>query len=238
MNNDGNGNLSGYAWSSNAGWINFNPSDSQVTIDPATGEFDGYAWAENVGWIHFSNSGANDYGVLTSWRGSSGGGDNDIFLPIIFKSFAIGPDLVIDKLTTSSGSVSITIRNAGNKATDNPFWVDVYFNPNAGPPGVNQPWDTIASHGSFWGVTATLNPGQSLTLITGGKHYAGGSSSFPSGATVYGYADSVNFATTTGNVPESNEANNQFGPVISSDGKAGAIGPFDGSTLMVGLPER
>jgi hypothetical protein len=82
VNNDGSGNLSGYAWSTNAGWINFNPSHNQVTIDPATSEFDGYAWAENVGWIHFSNSGANAYGVLTSWRGSGG----DIFLPVIFKN--------------------------------------------------------------------------------------------------------------------------------------------------------
>ncbi len=71
VNNDGSGNLSGYAWGANVGWINFNPTHSQVTIDPATGEFDGYAWAENVGWIHFKNTGANAYGLLTSWRGSS-----------------------------------------------------------------------------------------------------------------------------------------------------------------------
>ncbi len=47
------GNLAGYAWGENTGWINFNPSqgpgvtvtDSQVT---------GYAWGENVGWINLS----------------------------------------------------------------------------------------------------------------------------------------------------------------------------------------
>jgi hypothetical protein len=83
VNNDGSGHLSGYAWGANVGWINFQPTHSQVTINPATGAFDGYAWAENVGWIHFSNGGANAYGVVTSWRGSSG----DIFLPIIFKAF-------------------------------------------------------------------------------------------------------------------------------------------------------
>ncbi|NJN98856.1 MAG: hypothetical protein HC875_34565 [Anaerolineales bacterium] len=73
VNNDGSGNLSGYAWGTNVGWINFNPTHSQVKIDPATGAFDGYAWAENVGWIHFSHSGTNAYGLLTTWRGSSGG---------------------------------------------------------------------------------------------------------------------------------------------------------------------
>jgi hypothetical protein len=87
VNNDGAGNLEGYAWSASAGWINFNPSHGDgVTIDPDTGAFDGYAWAENVGWIHFSNSGANAYSVLADWRGSSGSGSGDIYLPLVTKN--------------------------------------------------------------------------------------------------------------------------------------------------------
>ena len=38
------------------GWVNFNPTHSQVTIDTSTLKFDGYAWAENVGYIHFQNA--------------------------------------------------------------------------------------------------------------------------------------------------------------------------------------
>ena len=49
------GALSGYAWSENVRWINFNPAHSQVTMDTKTLKFDGYAWAENIGWIHFQN---------------------------------------------------------------------------------------------------------------------------------------------------------------------------------------
>jgi hypothetical protein len=56
VNNDGSGNLSGYGWSETAGWINFNSSHSQVTINANSGDFDGYAWAENLGWIHFNNT--------------------------------------------------------------------------------------------------------------------------------------------------------------------------------------
>jgi len=56
VNNDGSGNLSGYAWSTSAGWINFNPQDNQVIIDADTGDFNGYAWSENIGWIHFQNT--------------------------------------------------------------------------------------------------------------------------------------------------------------------------------------
>lgn len=79
VNNDGAGYLSGYAWGTNIGWINFNPTHSQVTIDPASGSFDGYAWEENVGWIHFKST-APAYNVLTGWRGSS-----NLYLPLILK---------------------------------------------------------------------------------------------------------------------------------------------------------
>ncbi len=50
--------LSGYAWSSNIGWISFNgdgPSSKyQVTYDPGnSGLLNGYAWSSNIGWISF-----------------------------------------------------------------------------------------------------------------------------------------------------------------------------------------
>jgi hypothetical protein len=48
--------LSGYAWSSNAGWIQFNTSCGGVTLDSATGNFSGYAWAENIGWINLNST--------------------------------------------------------------------------------------------------------------------------------------------------------------------------------------
>jgi len=82
VNNDGSGNLSGYAWGTHVGWIDFNPGDSQVTIDAATGAFDGYAWAENVGWIHFRHAGPDGYGVVTDWR------HYVYYLPVILKGAA------------------------------------------------------------------------------------------------------------------------------------------------------
>jgi hypothetical protein len=59
--------LSGWAWSSNIGWISFNSTDAGtgnngvgtspnpyvVTVDPSTGAMDGYAWSSNIGWISF-----------------------------------------------------------------------------------------------------------------------------------------------------------------------------------------
>jgi len=59
------GNLSGYAWGENVGWINFKPTGAGVKIDPLTGVFSGKAWGENIGWINFSPNGK---GIKTSWR--------------------------------------------------------------------------------------------------------------------------------------------------------------------------
>ena len=61
-----------WAWSTNAGWINFNPPNGGVTVYPD--HLEGYAWGENVGWIKmgthtgggehtYGNTSAADYGV-------------------------------------------------------------------------------------------------------------------------------------------------------------------------------
>lgn len=66
VSNDGNGNLSGYAWSESVGYIDF----SNVTIE--SNEFNGYAYNDNTGWISFNclNTGTCedvDYKVSTTW---------------------------------------------------------------------------------------------------------------------------------------------------------------------------
>lgn len=57
------GELSGYAWNDNIGWISFNcdntstcaTSQYQVNID-VNSDFDGYAWNDIVGWVSFNCS--------------------------------------------------------------------------------------------------------------------------------------------------------------------------------------
>ena len=64
--------LSGFAWSSNIGWISFNcldggaaacvVSDYKVFYNdtpPNVGRLDGYAWSSNIGWIRFTDFGFN-----------------------------------------------------------------------------------------------------------------------------------------------------------------------------------
>jgi len=93
VSNDGNGNLSGWAWSEGIGWISFdchNPETGgtapdysciqslyQVKID-GSGNFSGWAWNDVIGWFSFNcnnsgigdtcaSGGGYDYKVKTSW---------------------------------------------------------------------------------------------------------------------------------------------------------------------------
>lgn len=56
------GTLSGWAWSSNIGWLSFNSADTgagggpySVSVD-GNGYFSGYAWSPNIGWISFNQA--------------------------------------------------------------------------------------------------------------------------------------------------------------------------------------
>jgi hypothetical protein len=141
------------------------------------------------------------------------------YLPLIQSNNRSGPDLVVDSLVATSTGVTVTVKNQGNTAVTDAFWVDVYFDP-VQVPALNMPWPTIADYGQVWGVTADLPPGASLTLTSGGSYFVPEHSSplpLPGGAVVYGLVDSVNFGTDYGNVREQNEANNLSAAVISVD---------------------
>ena len=84
--------------------------------------------------------------------------------------------------------------------------------------------ENISEYGAHWGVTKELYPGDTLTLTVGGAYFAKSSSTFPSGSSVYAYLDSINYATTYGNVRESNETNNVFGPILSTAGAGDPAG--------------
>jgi hypothetical protein len=52
-----------WAWSENAGWVNFRPDHGGVTVHDTY--LSGYAWAENIGWVKLG-SGTGPYGNTTS----------------------------------------------------------------------------------------------------------------------------------------------------------------------------
>ncbi len=84
---DASGNLSGWAWNDNIGWISFcgglNTSacpgsiNYDVAVD-SSGNFQGWAWNDKVGWISFNcdnpgsgNCSVNPYLVNTAWESTS-----------------------------------------------------------------------------------------------------------------------------------------------------------------------
>ncbi len=71
-----------WAWSTNAGWINFRPAHGGVTV--YDDHLEGYAWGENIGWIRlgsydgggshtYANDAANTYGVNNDGCGNLSG---------------------------------------------------------------------------------------------------------------------------------------------------------------------
>ena len=55
--------LVGHAWGENIGWINLSPAHGGVTNDGA-GNLAGYAWGENSGWISFSCANTGSCGTV------------------------------------------------------------------------------------------------------------------------------------------------------------------------------
>ena len=55
-----------YAWSENAGWLNFRPTNGGVTVHETY--LSGYAWAENIGWVKLGSE-TGPYGNTsnTNW---------------------------------------------------------------------------------------------------------------------------------------------------------------------------
>jgi hypothetical protein len=66
-----------WACSTNAGWINFNPTHGGVTV--CADHLEGYAWGENIGWIRlgtFSGCAAHTYSNTST-------ADYELFLPLV-----------------------------------------------------------------------------------------------------------------------------------------------------------
>src|SRR5947209_12808559 len=55
VNNDGLGNLRGYAYGANIGWINFE-NIGAPKVDLKTGKLNGFIYSANCGWISLSNA--------------------------------------------------------------------------------------------------------------------------------------------------------------------------------------
>lgn len=57
-----------HAWTENAGWANFAPTNGGVAVqfDGTSGYLAGYAWGENIGWIVMGTGGGGPYANTTT----------------------------------------------------------------------------------------------------------------------------------------------------------------------------
>jgi uncharacterized repeat protein (TIGR01451 family) len=154
---------------------------------------------------------------------------NVAYLPIAIHSgeTVFAPDLVVEAIYVTATDVQIVIKNQGDAAVVDAFWVDVYIDPQPAPRAVNQTWSDLADAGCVWGVSSSalpLQPGETLTLSLGDAYYweelSAISWPLPSGTPVYAQADSFNPGVDYGNVLEDHEMtndpyNNVAGPILS-----------------------
>jgi hypothetical protein len=74
--------LDRYAWSANAGWINFNSPASEATV--YKDHLEGIVWGENIGWVRlgshtgggaftYTNTAADNYGINRTTDGKLSG---------------------------------------------------------------------------------------------------------------------------------------------------------------------
>jgi len=157
-----------------------------------------------------------------------------IYLPVItlnhYTFYAHASDLVVERTSVTSDGVQVVIKNRGDVPVlpAEPFWVDLYVDPNPIPTGVNQTWESLCGEGIVWGVVAPalpLNPGDTITLTIGDAYYwpdySNFSGSLPAGTPIYVQVDSANTNTTYGAVLENHEItggayNNIGGATVST----------------------
>ncbi len=205
------------------GTLRLNP-DGTFIYTPAS-SFDG---ADT--FIYHANDGVADSNTATVRIEQSR--NRCVYLPLVSRNYLSAPDLVVDDIIATSNSLQVIIRNQGNAAVVDEFWVDVYIDPRPVPTGVNQVWyDGRSTYGLVWGVTASalpaLEPGGMLTLTVEDDYYWADLSRIswplPAGTPVYAQVDAANVETTYGGVLESHEIAGGAYNNVESTVSAGSI---------------
>ncbi|HUD04045.1 MAG TPA: hypothetical protein VMR73_00950 [Candidatus Paceibacterota bacterium] len=171
--------LSGWAWSSNIGWISFSSTNTNtgalygVTEDTTTGLLSGYAWSSNIGWIQFGNLSGFPTGTGTSAVNATVSGNNIIgwAQAVAGAGRTDGWDGWISLSGTAAGGYGVNTSGTNSYAWGGPVVGWISFNPNfsgASPtPVANQEGCTNGSNSvtcgvPFVAVTPPQTPGFTL----------------------------------------------------------------------------
>jgi len=105
-----------YAWSENAGWINFGTTQGNVIVTAS--ELTGYAWSENLGWISLNCS--NDNSCATSNYKVANDGKG------VLSGYAYGENVGWINFGPTGGGVSISTSTgefSGYAWAENTGWI-------------------------------------------------------------------------------------------------------------------
>jgi uncharacterized repeat protein (TIGR01451 family) len=186
----------------------------------------GSAWDVTVTGSPATVPGDGGHASASVFNRNKGG---PIYLPLVLHNYVpYAPDLVVEHIVVTSDSAQVVLKNRGNASVVDPFWVDLYVDPDPVPTGVNQLWYQRCSQGIAWGVEGAsvlpLEPGGTITLTLGDSYYSPDDSNFPgalpAGTPIYVQVDSYG-GEPYGLVLESHEIvggayNNIAGPVFST----------------------
>jgi Putative peptidoglycan binding domain len=174
-----------WAWSENAGWIDFAATSSNVHITDTT--LTGYAYAENIGWISFNCSNTNScatnaYAVTNNGEGALSG-------------YAWGENTGWVHFAPSSGGVTISSSGffTGTAYSENIGWI--VFNTDH---PVTTDWRPSSSR--------AVTPPISLPVIYGGSYFITlprETTTFPNGSVVYMQVSSSSASTSSSVVTSS-----------------------------------
>jgi hypothetical protein len=96
VNDDGQGNLRGFACSGNVGWINFE-SNGAPKVNLQTGKLSGSVYSANCGWISLSNAFAVvQADTITGGTDSNADGLPDAWERLYFGIIAVNPNADAD----------------------------------------------------------------------------------------------------------------------------------------------
>jgi uncharacterized repeat protein (TIGR01451 family) len=211
-------------------WTSSNLGIGEQRIYTITGLVAGQVTTDNLALLNIAeaNAGttdptpANNIAVAETWLRQRPSPPIILYLPLITRNYTPAPDLIITLVTVTDNNVEITLKNIGEKAVVNPFWVDLYVNPNPIPTGVNELWDELGEQGALWGFSRMpLEPEETVILSLNDDAYWEYKSNLPlplpADAVIYVQVDSAHAGTNYGAVLEGHELyglpyNNIYGP--------------------------
>ncbi|MFK7804526.1 MAG: Calx-beta domain-containing protein [Anaerolineae bacterium] len=190
--------------------------DSETFAINLTSSWGGQIGSSSTASITITDSDANDQPPVTPTPPAPGETSGQIYLPLVLnieqKSAIQAPDLVVDSIQVEGSAVTVVIRNAGNTAVVNPFWVDLIIDPTTPPTQVNDTAEVLNAVGLVWGIQGGAIPlaaDETLTLTVDGPYFYSALStlngSIPAGADLYAHVDSASTTTTHGAVQEGHE---------------------------------